>query len=206
MNNRIMIVCILSLCALALCGCGDRAYTSLKELPADTEEVSAGSSDVIDAGAAIAAAEPHLATVRVHVCGAVNRPGVYELPAGSRVAEALLAAGDFHRSADTDYWNQAAFLTDGEQIYVPTEDEVRNGALKSGAAALQSSADDGRIDLNTASLAQLKTLSGIGDVKAAAIIAYRESHGNFRSVEELMQVAGIKQGLYDRIKDAVCVR
>ncbi|MBQ7582965.1 MAG: ComEA family DNA-binding protein [Lachnospiraceae bacterium] len=157
-------------------------------------------------------------TVVVHVCGAVREPGVYELPKDARVADALLAAGDFAADADTDYWNQAAYLTDGQQVYVPTEEETA-AAASGGENAGQdgmggqflsdtaSGADtSGRININTATAAQLKSLPGIGDVKAASIIAYRESKGAFSDVSEIQQVDGIKEGLYRQICDLICVR
>ena len=149
------------------------------------------------------------ATVMVHVCGQVQNPGVYELPADARVADALLAAGDFTADADTDYWNQAAFVTDAQQIYVPSEAETAAGFAQTGAAPASGSAAGegaGLLNINTASLQELKSLPGIGDVKAGAIVAYRESKGAFGSVEEIRQVDGIKDGVYEKIRDLICVK
>ncbi len=153
--------------------------------------------------------------VTVHVCGAVREPGVYKLPGDARVADALLAAGDFAANADTEYLNLAAYLTDGEQVYVPTEEEVAEGIVPgnslspAGGTGIRQAAgaeSEGLININTATLSQLKTLPGIGDVKANAIIAYREANGGFTDVSQIQQVEGIKEGLYRQICDKICVR
>lgn len=166
-------------------------------------------------------------TILVDVCGAVANPGVYELEEGSRIFQAVDAAGGYLPEAAQNYLNRARSLMDGQQIYVPTEEEVAEN-LEALAAkvpeALQSGAseDTGRegnsegslaegvgsnscINLNTADAAQLCTLSGIGQSKAEAIIAYREEHGGFASIEEIMNVEGIKEGTFSKIKDKISV-
>ena len=166
-------------------------------------------------------------TIFVDVCGAVANPGVYELDEGSRIFQAVDAAGGYLPEAAQNYLNRARSLTDGQQIYVPTEEEIAENleALASKVPeALQSGAseDTGRegnsedslaegvgsnsgINLNTADAAQLCTLSGIGQSKAEAIIAYREEHGGFASIEEIMNVEGIKEGTFSKIKDKISV-
>ena len=163
----------------------------------------------------------------VDVCGAVANPGVYELDEGARVFQAVNAAGGYLPEAAVNYLNRARSLGDGQQIYVPTEEEIAENleALASKVPeALQSGAseDTGRegnsedslaegvgsnsgINLNTADAAQLCTLSGIGQSKAEAIIAYREEHGGFASIEEIMNVEGIKEGTFSKIKDKISV-
>lgn len=157
-------------------------------------------------------------TVKVHVCGAVRSPGVYELPAQARVADAILAAGDFEGDADIDYWNQASLLTDGQQIYVPTEEETQSGLKITGAGDLSGNGQDplmqqgsgqqdgGKLNINTASLSELMKLPGIGEVKAGAILSYREAKGGFGSVDEILKVDGIKEGVYQKISGLICVR
>lgn len=148
-------------------------------------------------------------TVKVFVCGAVNNPGVYELESGARVCDALALAGDFAEDADTEYLNQAAGLTDGERLYVPKEDEtdLEYTGFSEDANTQDGSIDSsGLVNINTASESELRTLPGIGEVKAGAIIAYREEHGNFTSIEQIKQVDGIKSGLYDSIKDKIKVQ
>lgn len=155
--------------------------------------------------------------VYVHVCGEVANPGVYPLSAGSRLYEAIQAAGGILENGAGDQINQAAQAEDGQQIYVPSREEaalgvyggvyeVRQGESDSGNVMKRGqAADDGRINLNTASKEQLMTLSGIGEAKAASIIAYREEHGGFQRIEELMEVEGIKEGVFNKVKDQIGV-
>lgn len=154
----------------------------------------------------------------VHVCGHVNQPGVYELQPDSRVFEAIEAAGGMTATAAFSYLNQAELLADGQQIYVPSQEEVDSGKVAMQAVGVNSSGseaagaqntenvsgqDDGKVNLNTASKEELMTLNGIGDVRAQAILKYREEHGEFRSVEELMEVEGIKKGTFQKLKDQI---
>lgn len=131
----------------------------------------------------------------VHVCGAVTDPGLKELPAGSRAWDALEAAGGFTEEADESYVNLAGFLTDGQKLYFPTREEAKAQAGETSAL----------IDLNQADEERLCTLPGIGSSRAKAIVKYRKEHGGFQSVEELLSVPGIKEGLYDQIRDLVTV-
>lgn len=165
----------------------------------------------------------------VDVCGAVASPGVYELDEGSRIFQAVDAAGGYLPEAASDYLNKARSLDDGQQIYVPTQEEVEAGPEEilakrpeisdlTGNTAGDSAGEqnsrlseteagqgqlDDRINLNTADAALLSTLSGIGQSKAEAIIAYRQEHGGFASIEEIMNVEGIKEGTFSKIKDKI---
>ena len=141
--------------------------------------------------------EPEM--IFVDVCGAVMNPGVYELDGSSRVFQAIEAAGGFLPEAAASAVNQAQPVSDGQQIYVPTQEEAEEGALP---AAIQP-ADPGS---DTADAAALKSLSGIGDAKAQAILTYREEHGFFSSIEEIMQVPGIKESTFSAIKDKIAVK
>ena len=160
----------------------------------------------------------------VHVCGAVEQPGVYELPQGSRIYQAIACAGGLSDEADPDYLNQADFVSDGEKVYVPTREEVTEmddrlqivsgqpdgsgGAypvLGAGSQSQEEQAASGLVNLNTASEEQLCTLPGIGSSKAKSIIAYREEHGSFDRIESVMNVAGIKDGLFQKIKAYITV-
>lgn len=147
-------------------------------------------------------------TCFVYVCGAVKHPGVFELPQGSRVYEAIALAGGFRKNAYEKGINQAAQITDGAMIEVLTVKEQKErgekpaGGDTDAAGALD---QDDRIDINTATAEQLMTLSGIGQAKAENVIAYRESSGGFSSTEDLMKVTGIGEGVYERIKDKVKV-
>lgn len=158
----------------------------------------------------------------VHVCGAVMRPGVYELPAGCRVYEAVQKAGGFAEDADQNYVNQAQTLRDGVKLVIPTKEEAAalsapgdNNTEVIAGIVEESSWDietgesgqtaDGRININTATEAELCNIPGIGGTRAAAIAAYRESHGSFQKPEDIMKVSGIKEGLYGKIKDSIRV-
>ncbi|CUX47677.1 helix-hairpin-helix domain-containing protein [Clostridium sp. C105KSO13] len=146
-------------------------------------------------------------TVFVYVCGAVHTPGVYELDSDSRVYEALARAGGVTKAAAGEALNQARVVTDGERIYIPTAEELEKGVVD-GSMPEVTGADrenGGKININTASREELKSLPGIGDSKADSIISYRESNGGFQAVEDLMQVEGIKEGVFNKIKDKIMI-
>ncbi|MDE7247047.1 MAG: helix-hairpin-helix domain-containing protein [Lachnospiraceae bacterium] len=204
------------------------------------EETTASAADSTDselsaareAGTeSVSSAETGQGVIYIHVCGAVRQPGVYELKAGSRVYEAVQAAGGFAEGADQDYVNQAQTLGDGIKLVIPTleeagearEREAMAGTMQEEAAshrqigivgdtsAVGSEGEEqakdsaGRININTASEAQLCDIPGIGATRAAAIAAYRESHGGFQKPEDIMKVNGIKEGMYEKIKDSISV-
>ena len=131
----------------------------------------------------------------VFVCGAVVNAGVYELPVGSRVFEAVQMAGGFSENAATAQINQAEMLEDGIRLYIPTIDEMMK----------EQSEEDGKVDINTAPKEELMTLPGVGEAKAALIIQYREEHGSFQTIEDIMNISGIKEGLFGKIKDYIKV-
>lgn len=132
----------------------------------------------------------------VHVAGAVVNPGVYALKSNARVNDAIAAAGGMTAEADSDSLNLAATLSDGEKIHVYTLDETSGNV--SGSAG-------GLININTASKEELMTLSGIGEVLAENIIAYREKNGGFGSKEELKEVDRIGEKLYERIAENITI-
>lgn len=142
----------------------------------------------------------------VYVCGQVVRPGVYELKMGDRVYQAIEAAGGFTEAASREYWNQAEILSDGQKIYVPTQEETQGSGSDSASGTANSEAgEDGRVNLNTASKQELTSLSGIGESRAEAIIRYREENGGFRSIEEIKKIEGIKEGIFEKIKNDITV-
>ena len=136
---------------------------------------------------------PERKKVFVYVCGEVQASGVYELEQDSRVFEAIAKAGGLTENAAAEAVNQARVVVDGEQIYVPSLDEVTERT------------DDGKININTAEKEELMTLTGVGEAKAQSIIAYREEHGGFQSIEELMQIEGIKEGVFNKIKEDITI-
>ena len=138
--------------------------------------------------------------IYVHVCGAVVSPGVVEVPQGSRAQAAVDAAGGFREDADTAFVNLAATVTDGEQLYIPTLEEAE--ALRASEEAARSC----MVDLNSADVKQLCTLPGIGESRAGDIIAYRQENGGFTGIEDIMNVPGIKESTYNKIKDLITIK
>lgn len=143
----------------------------------------------------------------VHVCGAVMYPGVYVLSQGSRREDALLAAGGFAWNADQDYVNLAKPVADGEKLYFPDQSETAGQSPMEDpdTEGLTGEQPEGLVDINSADQALLCTLPGIGASRAEDIIAYREAHGRFRKCEDIMKVSGIKDSVYNRIKDKIRV-
>lgn len=137
----------------------------------------------------------------VYVSGAVAHPGVYTLPAGARVADALAAAGGATAEADLVHLNLARRVRDEEQVHVPRKGEptLPTEVPPSGNAS------PGKVNINTAGVAELDALPGIGPGYAQRIVAYREQHGPFRTIEELQKVPGIGPATFARIRDLITV-
>ncbi len=156
---------------------------------------------------------PTPAPLVVYITGSVTHPGVYSLPRLSRVSNAIEAAGGLLPDADQTAVNLAAKLSDGQKIVVPkinapvtasagnTPDILPAGSQPGSGTP----SSDNPLDLNTATLDQLDLLPGIGPTRAADIIAYRNQHGLFKTTDEIMQVAGIGQTTFDRIKAIIYV-
>lgn len=150
------------------------------------------------------------AEVYVDVDGAVARPGVYRLKDGARVSQAIDAAGGLTADADVTGLNRASKITDGQKIYVPTVGEQQaaaavGGAESSAATTPGAGSSSGLVNINTASAAELQTLSGIGPSMAQSIIDERTKNGAFASVDDLMRVSGIGEKKLAKIKDCICV-
>ncbi len=137
--------------------------------------------------------------VTVHIVGEVARPGVVELAAGARVAEALRACGGMTKKADEASINQARILVDGEQIVVTPRGSPPTGRAEN--SAVSGTQNNSSVDINKAGAAELEALPGIGPVTAAAIVAHREEHGPFTSVDQLTEVSGIGQKTVEGLKD-----
>jgi competence protein ComEA len=150
------------------------------------------------------------ASIIVDVRGAVNKPGVYTLPLGSRVQDALTLAGDVASSADTRSLNLARRLNDGEQIYVLLVGEATPTVVATTGRGVQLNAPTkipgGKINLNTATLAELDTLPGIGPAIAQRILDYRAQNGDFKTIDDLKKVRGIGDALFNQIKDLIAVQ
>ena len=180
--------------------------------------------DIDNGSEAVSDKEMQQAMIYVDVCGAVANPGVFQLAAGSRVFQAIEAAGGYLPEAALTCVNRAGVLTDGQQLYILTQEEMErqgldpaemagasDGQMNGSAGTGQNTGmtaqvqQDNRININTADEAQLTTLTGIGATRAQAIIAYREENGPFAAIEDIMNVQGIKEGTFAKIKDEIVV-
>ncbi len=197
----------------------DSSSAEFRKKPTESDGSDAGNGTEINS-----TEETQPEMIYVDICGAVANPGVFQLAAGSRVFQAIEAAGGYLPEAALTCVNRAGVLTDGQQLYILTQEEMErqgldpaemakasdgqmNGSAGTGqntgmAAQVQ---QDNRININTADEAQLTTLTGIGATRAQAIIAYREENGPFAAIEDIMNVQGIKEGTFAKIKDEIVV-
>lgn len=146
--------------------------------------------------------------VCVDVKGAVKHPGVYKLPGGSRVDEAIIAAGGVLPTADMKQVNRAKQLTDQQVVYIPRPGEsvpATDAGITTGDSTATSSSCQPVVNLNTATKDQLCQITGIGDKKADLILQYRQEHGQFKSVDDLKQVSGFGDKSVDKIRDQLAV-
>ncbi len=186
--------------------------TAEEEESADAEDGSTSESDTVD-DTATQENQSISSEVMVHVAGAVVSPGVYAVSEGDRVQDAVEAAGGFASGAASDAVNLARTVQDGEQIFIPTEEQVESGDYASTLSSTDTSSSTGSngqstsslININTASVDELDTLPGIGPVTAQAIVDERESNGAFTSIEDIQRVSGIGEKKFEKIKDSICV-
>lgn len=182
----------------------ERAATS------ETQRMEAEGDDAdeerAEAGADTGAEGDEIETVVVDVGGAVIEPGVVELDAGSRVADAIEAAGGLAIDADCTTLNQAQLLQDGQKVYVPKEGEIdASGALVDSSTQEAGQAATTLVNINTATLEELDALPGVGPATAQAIIDDREANGPFASEEDIMRVSGIGEKKYEKLKGSICI-
>ncbi len=217
---------LVSVGTVIFCGCGSTPtlYTTggdVMQLPKEdaSEEVLLTSQGSTDPSPDEENPAKEEAMLVVHLCGAVNNPGVYELDIDSRIIDGIRTAGGFSEDASKDSLNLAMELNDGSRIYVPTVEEAK--AMRDGVADTSditeeciadpvvsgdSDKSDGRVNINTADEAALMTLTGVGATRAKSIISYRDEHGGFGSIEEIMNVSGIGQASFEKIRDDIKVR
>ena len=228
-------------CLLAGCGSESELLSELraekaKEPESDTSLDAEAPAEDIVAGAAAGNSETETdeggekeqeggngseepAFIYVHVCGAVERPGVYEMSLGSRFYEAVETAGGFAEDACRDYLNMAEPLADGSRLEIPTAESVLEGGdtgekeysyytVPERTASQSESvggSDAGLVNINTADIAGLCALPGVGEGRAKAIIEYREKQGGFQKKEDIMQVSGIGEKMYARMEEYLSV-
>lgn len=207
-QKAVIAVSAVILMCVSLAGCGNKEQISLKEENIsrdeyeegeDSDDGAGGSNGKADEGGAAAGAKKKEKVICVYVCGAVVNEGVYELPENSRVYEAIKKAGGLAPDAASSEINQAQILKDEDRLYVPSIEETKGGVSEGGQKS------DGRVNINTASKEELMTIPGIGEAKADLIIKYRKENGFFSSVEDIMNISGIKEGMFNKIKDHIKV-
>lgn len=212
----VKVLCFSCFCLLAA-ACGERENVYFQ-----TETSAAGTQQNEDVAATEIMAENNADDTQtagsdkkrfVYICGAVNVPGVYEVEQNARLYEVVEAAGGLREDAAEESVNQARQIEDGEMIRILTQEEAAQAGdeeagegAENDVKAETANDSDGRIDLNLATVAELMTLPGIGQAKADSIVRYREKNGAFSSIEEIKQVEGIKEGVYNRIKDNIKVK
>lgn len=187
---------ILLLAVVGICVCGGIWLFQGKQVqPAETI-VSEGTNDSLTQQTA----ETEEGQIYIHIVGAVKKPGVYTFQKKPRVIEVVEKAGGFTKDAVTAEINQAELVEDGTQLTIASQKDSKE---RDGQQAGQ--AETTKVNLNAATKEQLMTLTGIGEAKAIAIIAYREEKGKFQKPEDLMNIPGIKEGVFDKIKSQICV-
>lgn len=199
LNWKILGIVLLVVAVLAFCG--GNAYQDWRAqgegltLVKDSSEADASAS---------AENAPASGEVVVHVTGAVNAPGVYTLPADARVDDAVRAAGAT-AEADLSQLNLAQKLTDGQKITVPAVGASADTSSEAAAATSGGSGSSALININTATLEELETLPSIGEVRAQAIITYRETNGGFRTIDDIKEVSGIGEKIFADIAPYITV-
>lgn len=187
---------ILLLAVVGICVCGGIWLFQGKQVQPAEAIVSEGTNDSLTQQTA----ESEDGQIYIHIVGAVKKPGVYTFQKKPRVIEVVEKAGGFTKDAVTAEINQAELVEDGTQLAIASQKDFKE---KDGQQAEQT--ETGKVNLNTAAKEQLMTLTGIGEAKAIAIIAYREEKGKFQKPEDLMNIPGIKEGVFDKIKSRICV-
>lgn len=195
MYKYIGMIILVAIFGLTLFGCRDsdvkyyEDYVEVTNGQNQSEEEDTVGTDICsqsDAGQGL---------VPVYVCGAVYEPGVYYLEESALKEDALGAAGGYDLGAAEDYVNLAEGIVAGEKIYFPYEQELSEGLSQNSR----------KININTATKEELMTLPGIGESKAQAIIKYREEYGPFQNIEDITNISGIKEGVYNNIKEYIIV-
>lgn len=144
--------------------------------------------------------------VYIHIVGAVKKPGVYTFDEKPRVIEVVEKAGGFKKGALKSEINQAEIVEDGAQIVIRSSGDKKNDSDEGQTQEeREKQGDSGLLDINHATKEELMTLAGIGESKAMAIISYRETNGKFKKIEDIMNITGIKSGIYEKIKDQIRV-
>ena len=216
MKKRILLSALIMTIAFGFCGCKKNDATV--HFASETEQKAVVSSDVNrQKEVSDSKSDPEKGSSAkadstewcVYICGQVANPGVYRIKPGSRICDLVDMAGGMLEDADRNFWNLAEELYDGEMLYFPTTEELKSDLLpENGCPAADDSdtkASDGRININSASVDELTTLSGIGESKAKSIVDYRTRNGDFSAIEDITNVSGIGEAMFNKIKDDITV-
>lgn len=171
-------------------------YVSSRRNTEDNQDTFAAGDTAADISDTYQYAESQTDDIYVYVCGNVRESGVVKCSSSMRIYEAVELAGGITEDADVSSINMAAVLKDGERIYIPAYGEQ---------ITVQQTEDNGLVNINEADESQLTKLPGIGSARAAQIIEYRNDNGRFESIEDIMNVSGIKESAYNKIKEHICV-
>lgn len=146
--------------------------------------------------------------IYIHICGEVNQPDVYKVEENTRLIDVINLAGGLTKDAAGDYVNQAATVSDGQRIYIPSVTEVETDTLGTELLGntIETSESAGKVNINTATIEELMTLTGIGKSKAESILAYRQEYGDFTTIEEIKNIDGIKDAVFRKISDMITVK
>ncbi len=189
----VMIVCVFT-------ACDSQGKSLVKEGVASDETVAVSDTQTIEIQTETTV---QIRDVYVQIGGAVNSPGVYKVSSDKRVFEAIELAGGLRADADRNRVNLVSPVVDEMQIYVPEIGEV--STQQTLEQQTQSDSSSGKININTAQAEDLTRLPGIGESRARTIIQYREEHGGFQNISEIMNISGIKQAMFDKIKDLITI-
>lgn len=184
-------------------------------LDQDIPKATSDANSTGKGGAMIESAKPTMEEpkeIMVHICGEVNSPGVYAFHEGDRIVDAVNRAGGLTEAADEAYVNQAGFLVDAGRVYIPSIEESKAMPTPSTDVApsernslVLNESGSSLVNINLATKEELMTLPGVGQSKAESIISYRNEHGGFSVIEDIMNITGIKEGLFGKLKDHITV-
>ena len=148
---------------------------------------------------------PKQKKIFIQITGAIQKPGVYEVNEGDRIFQIVAQAGGLLEGASFESVNQAMIAMDGQVIHVLTKDEYQQNQIPSNGNESMQEQQNSKVNINRANQEELMTLPGIGEGKAKQIMEYRQENGPFSQIEDIMKISGIKEHLFEKIKDAICV-
>ena len=202
---KVTIIVLIIIVAFLVTMCGGKEENGISIETQDSKQESFEDQGILEAEQG--------GTIIVDVGGAVNSPGVIELPEGSRIYQAIEKAGGVTMDGDLSQINQAILLNDCDKLYIPTFQDGEKQTTSSNnhqgvgliSASSANSNSDGRVNINTASQEELETLNGVGPVTANKIIDYRTANGRFDAIENIMEVPGIGEKTFASLKDRLCI-